>query len=211
MWTIWSLRASNPCTTCNNVTRQCVNPDPLCGSFCGGFDGACVVDNEPGAPCAAVPGTSITCCACHSDWAKGCVPGSSPPPPPPPALPVCGTICSSSGECEASETCPSCVAYHCAHNASCGQVCISSGECASNPPSCRHCVYNQCSEGLACGASCASSQQCKDSCPVCGHIATCVSSEAWRATVDAATASGTLAELHAARAAALAAAAAGTP
>lgn len=76
----------NPCTTCDLSTRTCVNPQPLCGSFCGGQASACLV-NGSADHCASSPGIA-KCCVCPDDWTIGC--SGNAPPPSPPGPPKCG-------------------------------------------------------------------------------------------------------------------------
>jgi hypothetical protein len=166
------LGEGNPCTTCNLQKRLCVNPQPLCGSFCGNDPSACLVNGT--GDCASGGGAK-GCCSCT---VNGC---ASPPNP----GPQCGTVCSTSSQCTTNSECPQCIAYGCAPAQNCGQVCVSSGECQNNAKGCQSCRFNSCQKGGACGASCSQDDDCdQSSCPVCGNIATCVGGEEYKAELS---------------------------
>ena len=162
----------NPCTTCNLQTRQCVNPTPLCGSFCGNTASACLVNGT--GQCASGGGYS-GCCTCTDN---GCM--SAPQP-----TNTCGTICSNTGECLSDSNCSQCVGYYCSPPQACGQVCISSGQCENNDSGCKSCRFSTCQQGGACGAACGGDGDCdQSSCAVCGNDATCVSSQQYRTELE---------------------------
>merc|ERR1711862_502618 len=131
------IGGGNPCTYCSE-RRICINPVPQCGSFCGGTDEACrFASGECG-------GILENCCTCHpsnftlgcgnytminrcgkscstsSDCANsgdGCVYCTDGVCSKDQSL--CGEVCSGSGQCSASASCPQCVGYFCSPPASC--------------------------------------------------------------------------------------------
>ena len=99
---------------------------------------------------------------------------------------LCGEVCSGSGQCSASASCPQCVGYFCSPPASCGQVCLSSGQCQSNSGNCKACIGTICSDYAPCGGSCGGDDWCTPTCPVCS-FAKCSSRKEHEARMASAT------------------------
>jgi len=152
---------SNPCISCSPNTRTCVNPNPLCGSFCPN-NVACLINGSGSSKCGQCDMKTNSCSATNSS--------------------ICGKICGGQNQCAADPRCSQCVSFYCAPPAKCGQVCIGSGLCQLNPGKCHACIGAVCENTRGCGGACGNDNWCGPSCPVCG-FAKCVSRRQWDQTL----------------------------
>jgi len=143
---------TNPCLYCSPATRTCVNPNPLCGSYCPN-NVACLAN-----------GTKPTRCSQCDMNTNSCNTNSSS---------LCGKVCGGQFQCSSDPKCSQCIGFFCAPPQSCGQVCIGSGQCQMNPGRCKACIGAVCENLRPCGGACGGDDWCGPSCPICG-FAKCV-------------------------------------
>jgi len=153
---------SNHCIHCSPTSKTCVNPNPLCGSYCPN-NVACLINGTGTSSCGNCDLSTYSCV--NSNNSK------------------CGLACSGQQECAGDPRCSQCVGFFCSSAASCGQVCIGSGQCQSNPGKCRACINSLCSNYRSCGGGCGGDDWCSHECPVCG-TGKCVKSREWNETIE---------------------------